>query len=57
MPVMESMGARVLDEHPYHLAAPGYWIHDWGLQFAQALDVDAVSKGAGLHQKPPAVLM
>ena len=40
MPVMESMGARVLDEHPYHLAAPGYWIHDWGLQFAQPLDVD-----------------
>ncbi|WP_252374324.1 NAD-glutamate dehydrogenase [Hydrogenophaga sp. 2FB] len=40
MPVMESMGARVLDEHPYHLAAPGYWLHDWGLQFAQSLDVD-----------------
>ncbi|MDP3813426.1 MAG: NAD-glutamate dehydrogenase, partial [Hydrogenophaga sp.] len=40
MPVMESMGARVLDEHPYHLAAQGYWLHDWGLQFAQPLDVD-----------------
>ena len=34
------MGARVLDEHPYHLAAPGYWLHDWGLQFAQPLDVE-----------------
>ncbi len=40
MPVMESMGARVLDEHPYHLAAQGYWLHDWGLQFAQPLDVE-----------------
>ena len=39
LPVLERMGARVLDEHPYQLqvAAPAgdgtpYWIHDLGLQ-------------------------
>jgi glutamate dehydrogenase len=43
-PVMESMGARVLDEHPYHLAMPhsrlgDRWLQDWGLQFAQPVDL------------------
>jgi glutamate dehydrogenase len=39
LPVLERMGARVLDEHPYQLEvqaqapdAPTYWIHDLGLQ-------------------------
>ena len=39
LPVLERMGARVLDEHPYQLTvaergldAPDYWIHDLGLQ-------------------------
>jgi glutamate dehydrogenase len=39
LPVLERMGARVLDEHPYQLAvqaqgqdAGDYWIHDLGLQ-------------------------
>lgn len=39
LPVLERMGARVLDEHPYQLEvaaqgqdAPDYWIHDLGLQ-------------------------
>jgi len=39
LPVLERMGARVLDEHPYQLQpedpqenAAGYWIHDLGLQ-------------------------
>jgi glutamate dehydrogenase len=40
LPVLESMGARVIDEHPYHLAGQSCWIHDWGLQFDQTLDVD-----------------
>lgn len=38
LPVLERMGARVLDEHPYQLGvqaqalgAPDYWIHDLGL--------------------------
>ncbi|PKO68134.1 MAG: NAD-glutamate dehydrogenase [Betaproteobacteria bacterium HGW-Betaproteobacteria-16] len=39
MPVMEAMGARVLDEHPYHFAPQGHWIHDWGMAFSQPLDV------------------
>jgi len=36
LPVLERMGARVLDEHPYKVSgdAPdsGFWIHDMGLQ-------------------------
>jgi glutamate dehydrogenase len=39
LPVLERMGARVLDEHPYQLQADAtgadvseYWIHDLGLQ-------------------------
>ena len=44
MPVMESMGARVLDEHPYLIALPQpqggqRWLHDWGLEFAQPVDL------------------
>jgi len=40
LPVLESMGARVLDEHPYliTLAPPTgaqRWLHDWALQFNQ----------------------
>ncbi|PKO62081.1 MAG: NAD-glutamate dehydrogenase, partial [Betaproteobacteria bacterium HGW-Betaproteobacteria-18] len=46
LPVLERMGARVLDEHPYQLqagvpaaeasAAVDYWIHDLGLQLPPA---------------------
>jgi glutamate dehydrogenase len=44
LPVMESMGARVLDEHPYLLRLPEpaggeRWLHDWGLQFGQSVDL------------------
>ncbi len=43
-PVMESMGARVLDEHPYLIKLPQpqgsqRWLHDWGLQFDQEVDL------------------
>ncbi|WP_372658565.1 NAD-glutamate dehydrogenase, partial [Hydrogenophaga sp.] len=43
-PVLESMGARVLDEHPYRLALPqskvgDRWLQDWGLQFDRSLDL------------------
>jgi glutamate dehydrogenase len=43
-PVMESMGARVLDEHPYLIKLPQSqdgqrWLHDWGLQFDQPVDL------------------
>jgi glutamate dehydrogenase len=47
LPVLERMGARVLDEHPYQIgdvahnpAAP--WIHDLGLQMPTGCDVSAV---------------
>jgi glutamate dehydrogenase len=44
LPVMESMGARVLDEHPYLMALPQpqvgqRWLHDWGLQFEKPVDL------------------
>src|ERR1035437_1603335 len=35
LPVLERMGARVLDEHPYPVGndnVPEFWIHDLGLQ-------------------------
>jgi glutamate dehydrogenase len=45
VPVMESMGARVLDEHPYLIRLPQpqggeRWLHDWGLHFDQRVDLD-----------------
>ena len=43
LPVLESMGVRVLDEHPYLITMPSTsggtrGLHDWGLQFPQAVD-------------------
>ena len=32
LPVLERMGARVLDEHPYRIGSDALWIHDMGLQ-------------------------
>ena len=32
LPVLEHMGARVLDEHPYRIGSDDLWIHDIGLQ-------------------------
>ena len=32
LPVLENMGARVLDEHPYRIGDDSCWIHDLGLQ-------------------------
>jgi glutamate dehydrogenase len=44
LPVMESMGVRVLDEHPYRVKMPEgqggeRWLHDWGLQFDRPVDL------------------
>jgi len=35
LPVLEHMGARVLDEHPYHIGSGSgtLWIHDLGLNY------------------------
>jgi len=32
LPVLENMGVRVLDEHPYRIGSDNCWIHDLGLQ-------------------------
>ncbi|MGQ0711485.1 MAG: NAD-glutamate dehydrogenase [Rhodoferax sp.] len=46
LPVLERMGARVLDEHPYRVATgpgePTYWIHDLGLQLPAATEFSAI---------------
>ena len=44
LPVLERMGARVLDEHPYCIGDNGHalWIHDLGLQFPADTDIATV---------------
>jgi glutamate dehydrogenase len=45
LPVLERMGARVVDEHPYKVvddSAREYWLHDLGLQFSADTDVTRI---------------
>ena len=42
LPVLERMGARVLDEHPYRIGSDALWIHDLGLQLPASTDLAAV---------------
>jgi glutamate dehydrogenase len=44
LPVLEHMGARVLDEHPYRIgtSSAALWIHDLGLQVPPTTDLAAV---------------
>ncbi len=42
LPVLERMGARVLDEHPYHIGSDALWIHDLGLQLPVSTDLTTV---------------
>ncbi len=44
LPVLERMGARVLDEHPYSIDTNGdtLWIHDLGLQLPTGTDLATV---------------
>ncbi|MBY0574181.1 MAG: NAD-glutamate dehydrogenase, partial [Undibacterium sp.] len=48
LPILERMGARVLDEHPYRIAATAsqgtneLWIHDLGLQLPQEIDLATI---------------
>ena len=46
LPVLERMGARVLDEHPYRIGAgsDALWIHDLGLQLPVATDLSTVKE-------------
>lgn len=39
LPVLEHMGARVLDEHPYHISSENLWVHDLGLQLPLNTDL------------------
>ena len=47
LPVLERMGARVLDEHPYLVGktvdgGEGLWIHDLGLELPGSIDLSSV---------------
>ena len=44
LPVLERMGARVLDEHPYRIGsdADALWIHDLGLQLPVTVELSVV---------------
>lgn len=44
LPVLERMGARVLDEHPYQVTGGelDLWIHDLGLQLADEVDLHQI---------------
>ena len=42
LPVLERMGARVLDEHPYQIGSDAQWIHDLGLQLPASTDLSTV---------------
>jgi len=47
LPLLERMGARVLDEHPYKLLDAGaqeFWLHDLGLQLPPDTDIAAVKE-------------
>ena len=46
LPVLERMGALVLDEHPYHIGSADVllWIHDLGLQLPVGTDLAAVKQ-------------
>jgi len=48
LPILECMGARVLDEHPYRVVEPGsdryFWIHDLGLQWPDSTDFSVVKE-------------
>ena len=46
LPVLERMGALVLDEHPYRIGSAEalLWIHDLGLQLPVATDLAAVKQ-------------
>jgi glutamate dehydrogenase len=46
LPVLERMGARVLDEHPYRVGDNGsaLWIHDLGLQMPTDTDIATVKE-------------
>ncbi len=42
LPVLERMGARVLDEHPYRIGSDALWIHDLGLQMPTGTELSSI---------------
>ena len=48
LPVLERLGARVLDEHPYRIGSDDLWIHDLGLQMPTGTELSSI-KGRFEH--------
>ncbi len=44
LPLLENMGARVLDEHPYDIGSDSLWIHDIGLQVPAGTELSAIKQ-------------
>ncbi len=42
LPLLEHMGARVLDEHPYDIGSEALWIHDIGLQMPAGTNLSEI---------------
>ena len=42
LPLLENMGARVLDEHPFDIGSEDLWIHDIGLQVPAQTELSAI---------------
>jgi glutamate dehydrogenase len=42
LPVLENMGARVFDEHPYPIGDESLWIHDLGLQVPAQVELSHI---------------
>jgi glutamate dehydrogenase len=42
LPVLENMGARVFDEHPYPIGDETLWIHDMGLQVPADVELASI---------------
>ncbi len=52
LPMLEHMGLRVIDEHPYSIVRDDgtpIWIHDFGLEFGAAADLDIEKSRALFH--------
>ena len=44
LPVLERLGARVLDEHPYRIGSDALWIHDMGLQVSTDTELSRIKE-------------
>ncbi|MCW5630659.1 MAG: NAD-glutamate dehydrogenase [Rhodoferax sp.] len=44
LPLLENMGARVLDEHPYDIGSEDLWIHDIGLHLPEGTELSTIKQ-------------